>query len=118
VTVTGVHALLYTPEPEALRAFLRALGWPHVEAHDPPDGWQIYALPPAELGVHPSEGSTAHELTLMCDDLDVTLAELRELGAEPSDEPHDEGFGVCVTIVVPGGVELLLYEPKHPTAIG
>lgn len=118
MTVTGVHALLYTPEPEALRAFLRALGWPHVEAHDPPDGWQIYALPPAELGVHPSEGSTAHELTLMCDDLDVTLAELRELGAEPSDEPHDEGFGVCVTIVVPGGVELLLYEPKHPTAIG
>ena len=117
MTITGVHALLYTPDPEQLRAFLRSLGWPHVEAHDPPDGWQIFALPPAELGVHPSDDSTRHELTFMCDDLQATLDELRAHGAEPAGELQDAPFGACVTIVVPGGVEVLLYEPKHLTAI-
>jgi len=67
--------LLYTPEPEALRAVLREqLGWDFLEAHDPPDGWQIFALQPTELGVHPSDGSTRHELGLMCDDLEATVA--------------------------------------------
>ena len=87
--ITGVHSLLYTSEPEALRAMLRdVFGWSFVDAHD---GWLIFALPPAELGVHPAEGPS-HELSLMCDDLEATM-------------------------VLPGGVEVLLYEPKHATAI-
>ena len=68
--ITGTHALLYTSEPEALRACLRdVFGWSHVDVHD---GWLIFALPPAELGVHPAE-APAHELTFMCDDITATL---------------------------------------------
>jgi catechol 2,3-dioxygenase-like lactoylglutathione lyase family enzyme len=117
VAIVGAHVLLYTPEAEALRALLRdVIGWDHVEAHDPPDGWLIFALPPAELGVHPAE-APRHELTLMCDDIDATVAQLRTKGVEFRGEPEDAGFGITTTIVLPGGVELLLYEPRHRTAI-
>jgi hypothetical protein len=118
VAITGVHALLYTPESEALREILRdAFELPFVEAHDPPDGWQIYALPPAELGIHPSEGSTQHQLSLICDDLAATMDELRVKGVEFRGEPWEEPWGLVTTMVLPGGVEMLLYEPRHPTAI-
>ena len=115
MAITGAHVLLYTPEAEALRATLRdVLGWEHVDAGD---GWLIFALPPAELGVHPSEGDAKHELLLMCDDVYATKAELEAKGIEVAGEPKDEGFGVVVTLDLPGGVEILLYEPRHPTAI-
>jgi len=114
MAITGMHALLYTSEPERLRAVLRdVFGWKHVDAHD---GWLIFALPPAELGVHPAE-APAHELTLMCDDLDATVAELRAKGIEFRGEPENQGFGIVMTMVLPGGVEMLLYEPRHTTAI-
>jgi hypothetical protein len=115
VAILGAHVLLYTPEPEALRAQLRDMfGWKHVDAGD---GWLIFALPPAELGVHPSEGDTMHQLSLLCDDVAATAAELRAKGVEVRGEPEDKGFGIGVTIVLPGGVEILLYEPRHETAI-
>jgi hypothetical protein len=112
--VTGVHALIYTPEAEALRAMLRdVMGWPSVDAHD---GWLIFALPPAELGVHPAE-SPHHELSLMCDDIGATVAELRGRGVEFRGEPQPLPFGLAATMVLPGGVDVMLYEPRHPTAI-
>ena len=114
VTITGAHVLLYTPAAEGLRAVLRDVtGWQHVDAGD---GWLIFRLPPAELGVHPAE-QTKHELSLMCDDIERTVAELRERGVEFAGEPEDRGFGIAATMVLPGGVEVLLYEPRHPTAI-
>lgn len=107
MAITGTHALLYTSEPEQLRAVLRdVFGWDHVDAHD---GWLIFALPPAELGVH--------ELSLMCDDLDATVAELRAKGIEFRGEPENQGFGIVITMVLPGGVEMMLYQPRHVTAI-
>ena len=115
MAVTGAHVLLYSPEAEALRATLRdVFGWEHVDAGD---GWLIFALPPAELGVHPVEGASRHELSLICDDVDATVAELRAKGLDLRGEPEDLGFGVGVTVVLPGGVEVLLYEPRHPTAV-
>ncbi len=115
MAITGAHILLYTPEAEALRTLLRDVtGWNHVDAGD---GWLIFELPPAELGVHPSDGTPKHELSLMCDDVAATMSELREKGVEFRGEPADKGFGIAVTMVLPGGVELLLYEPRHPTAI-
>ncbi len=120
MAVNGAHVLLYTPEPEALRAMLRdVFGWKHVDAGE---GWLIFALPPAELGVHPAEGptyesGTRHQLCLMCDDIRATVAELKFKGVEVRGEPEDEGFGITVTLVLPGGVEVLLYEPRHPVAI-
>ncbi len=115
MAITGAHVLLYTPEADALRATLKdTFGWDHVDAGD---GWLIFVLPPAELGVHPSD-TTHHELSLMCDDIEATAAELRAKGIEVKGEPTDAGFGITLTLVLPGGVEVLLYEPRHPTAIG
>ena len=94
MAITGAHMLLYTSEPEALRAMLRdVFGWKHVDAGD---GWLIFALPPAELGVHPAEGPTyesgvRHQLTLMCDDIRATSRQLAAKGIEVVGEPQDEG---------------------------
>jgi catechol 2,3-dioxygenase-like lactoylglutathione lyase family enzyme len=118
--IVGAHVLLYTPEPDALRATLRdAFGWKHVDAGE---GWLIFALPPAELGVHPAEGPTyesgvRHQLSFMCDDIEATIEELRAKGVEVKNEPEDEGFGITVMLGLPGGVEVLLYEPRHPVVI-
>ena len=114
MAITGTHMLLYTSEPEALRACLRdVFGWAHVDAHD---GWLIFALPPAELGVHPAE-HPAHELSFMCDDIEATMAELRDKGIGFEGEPESQGFGIVVTMVLPGDVKVMLYQPRHPTAI-
>jgi catechol 2,3-dioxygenase-like lactoylglutathione lyase family enzyme len=118
--IVGAHVLLYTPEPDALRAILRdVFGWKHVDAGQ---GWLIFALPPAELGVHPAEGPTyesgvRHQLSFMCDDIEATIEELRAKGVEVKNEPEDEGFGITVMLGLPGGVEVLLYEPRHPVVI-
>lgn len=115
MAITGAHVLLYTPAAEELRALLRdVIGWRHVDAGE---GWLIYALPPAELGVHPAQTSTHHEFSLICDDIASTKAELEAKQIGFRGEPTDMGFGVGVTMLLPGGVEVLLYEPKHPTAI-
>jgi predicted enzyme related to lactoylglutathione lyase len=120
MAINGAHMLLYTTEPEALRAMLRdVFGWKHVDAGD---GWLIFALPPAELGVHPAEGptyasGTRHQIALMCDDITATIKELRGKGVDVRGEPEDEGFGVTVMLGLPGGVEVMLYEPRHAVAI-
>jgi len=114
MAIVGAHLLLHTPEADALRAVVRdVLGWDYIE--DTP-GWLIFKLPPTEVGVHPSEGSTKHALCLMCDDLATTMAELRSKGVEFRGEPTDEGFGITTTLL-PGGVELLLYQPKHASPL-
>jgi hypothetical protein len=114
MAITGVHALLYTSEPEALRAVLRdVFAWDSVDAHD---GWLIFRLPPAELAAHPAD-DTHHELSFMCDDLDATVAELTAKGIEFKGSPMNAGFGTGITMLLPGGVEVLLYEPRHATAI-
>ena len=120
MAIIGAHVLLYTPEADALRMTFRdVFGWKHVDAGD---GWLIFALPPAELGVHPAEGPTyssgvRHQFTLMCDDIETTTLELRGKGIEIKGEPCNEGFGITVTLILPGGVEVLLYEPRHTVAI-
>jgi hypothetical protein len=114
MAIIGTHALLYTSEPEALRACLRdAFGWDNVDAHD---GWLIFALPPAELGVHPAD-APAHQLSFMCDDIEATMTELTAKGVVFAGTPETQGFGVGVNMVLPGGVEVLLYQPRHATAI-
>lgn len=115
MAITGVHGLVYTSEPDAVRAVFRdVFGWEHVDAGD---GWLIFALPPAELGIHPAEHTAGHELTLMCDDVRTTMAELQAKGIEFEGEPTDVGFGIEVRMLLPGGAAMLLYEPRHPTAI-
>ena len=113
--IAGAHTILFAEDAERARAFLRdVLGFESVDAGD---GWLIFALPPAEVGVHPSEGDTKHTLSFICDDVQATAAELRERGVEVRGEPEDLGFGVGVPVVLAGGVDVLLYEPRHETAL-
>jgi predicted enzyme related to lactoylglutathione lyase len=120
MAIIGTHALLYTSEPEAVRALFRdVFGWRHVDAGH---GWLVFALPPAELGVHPAEGPTfesgvRHQLSFMCDDIHETIADLRSKGIEVRGEPQDEGYGITTSVVLPGGLDVMLYEPRHDTAI-
>lgn len=111
--INGCHTILYTTEPDAVRAFFRdVLEFPAVDAGE---GWLLFALPPAELAAHPSEGNS-HELYLMCDDITATVDELTGKGVEFSSPVTDQGWGLLTSIRLPGGGELGLYEPRHPTA--
>jgi catechol 2,3-dioxygenase-like lactoylglutathione lyase family enzyme len=118
VAIVGTHVLLYTPQADEVRAVLRdVFGWEYVEDVASSPGWLIFKLPPAELGVHPSEGSTAHEVCLMCDDLEATMKELRAKGVEFRGDPAKESFGITTTMLLPGGLEMLLYQPTHESPL-
>ena len=120
MAIIGIHMLLYSSEAAALRSLLRdTLGLRCVDAGH---GWLIFKLPPSELGVHPTEGAASqsgghHQISFMCDDLGKTMAELRAKGVRFEGEPKNAGFGVTVTMVLPGDVNVMLYQPKHPLAI-
>jgi len=121
-----VHTLIYSDDPEATRAFMRdVLGWPYVEHPESEPGWLIFKTGPSELGVHPTSGTYEgheyshplhHSISLMCDDIEVTMAELESKGAEFSSEVQDFGFGLGTSLTLPGAGEILLYEPRHPEA--
>jgi hypothetical protein len=107
--------VLFTREAEEDRAFFRdVLDLPSVDAGG---GWLIFALPPAELAAHPAEENGRCELYLMCDDVQTTVDDLAAKGVEFSRPVSDEGFGLVTTIRLPGGGELGLYEPRHPTPL-
>ena len=110
--ITGAHAIVYSRDADADRAFFRdVLGFPSVDAGG---GWLIFALPPAELAAHPADAGGRHELYLMCDEIEATVAELKAKGVEFTAPVSDEGFGLLTSLKLPGGGELGLYEPRHP----
>jgi catechol 2,3-dioxygenase-like lactoylglutathione lyase family enzyme len=112
--ITGVHALIYSPDADADRAFVRdVLGLEYVDSGG---GWLIFALPPAELAVHPSDSEPRHELYLMCDDVERTVAGLIAKGAEFEGGIQEARFGRVATIRLPSGAGLRMYEPKHAVA--
>ena len=111
--ITGAHAIIYSEDAEGVRAFLRdALDLPSVDAGH---GWLIFALPPAEVAVHPSDGPSRHELYLMCDDIRATVDELRTKDVQISRPITEERWGLVTAIRLPDGGELGLYEPRHPS---
>jgi catechol 2,3-dioxygenase-like lactoylglutathione lyase family enzyme len=110
--ITGAHTVLFSTDAEADRAFFRdVLGFPSVDAGG---GWLIFRLPPAEAAFHPAEGGGKHELYLMCDDVQATVAELEAKGVEFSRPIADEGWGLVTALKLPSGTGLALYEPRHP----
>ena len=110
----GAHVIVYSKDAPADRAFFRdVLGLPSVDAgHD----WLIFALPPAEVAVHPAEENVGHELYFMCDDLNAEIAALKEKSVRCS-EVEDARWGSVTKIQLPGGGEVGLYQPKHPVAL-
>jgi len=110
--ITGAHAIIHSADADGVRAFFRdVLDLPAVDAGH---GWLIFALPPAEVAAHPTDGAGRHELYLMCDDIHATVAELAAKGVEFSRPIGEERWGLVTAIKLPGGVELGLYEPRHP----
>ena len=106
---------MFSPAAEKVRAFFAdVLGLASVDAGG---GWLIFALPPAELAVHPADGEARHELYLMCDDIHATLAELRDKGVEVARGVSDQGWGLLAAIRLPDGGELPIYQPRHPSPL-
>jgi catechol 2,3-dioxygenase-like lactoylglutathione lyase family enzyme len=111
--INGAHVIIYSKDAEADRAFFKdVLGFSSVDAGR---GWLIFALPPAEVACHPGEENDEHELYLMCDDLKATISDLKSKGVECGDV-QEPPWGILTTIKLPGGGDLGLYQPKHPTA--
>jgi catechol 2,3-dioxygenase-like lactoylglutathione lyase family enzyme len=116
--IIATHAVIFAGDADKARAFFRdVLDLPSVDAHD---GWLIFKLPPAELGIHPESGDGGpagrHELYLMCDDIEQTMTDLRAKGVEFGSPVTQAGFGRLTSIKIPGGGEIGLYEPRHRTA--
>lgn len=114
--IKGVHAMFYSAEAEALRSFIRdKLGLHHTDVGH---GWLIFSLPEADLGCHPvdhegSPPSGTHDVSFYCDDIEKTVAELRERGVEFTDQISDQGYGLAIHFEMPGGVKVELYQPRY-----
>ena len=114
--ITAVHALLYSRDAEAARAFFRdKLKFEGVDASE---GWLIFALPPAEIAIHPTHTDHGPELYFMCDDIQGTLQELESAGAKIVKPVSDQGWGLLSEVRIPGAITLCIYEPRHPIAAG
>ena len=115
--INAVHTVIYTKQAEALRGFFRdVLGFPSVDAGG---GWLIFAMPPSELGVHPTASvseENRHELYLMCDDVEATVKDLKGKGVEFTKPIKKEAFGLITAMRIPGG-ELHLYQPTHASPL-
>ncbi|MGB6902205.1 MAG: VOC family protein, partial [Acidobacteriaceae bacterium] len=113
--IQAAHVILYSREPEKLRAFFRdVLQFPAVDAGH---GWLIFALPPAELALHPHDGPGRHQLYLMCDNLEATVKELKAKGVEFTRPVNEERWGRLTAFRLPDGEEMYLYQPKHPSPL-
>ena len=128
--ITSMHALIYSDDVDATRAFLRdVLGFPFVNDSGTSDGsetgWLIFGTGPSELGVHPTKsewgGHTFEaprhvEISFMCDDVAVTRAELEAKGAVFDGDIEDQGYGLVTSMKVPGADPISIYEPRHAIA--
>jgi catechol 2,3-dioxygenase-like lactoylglutathione lyase family enzyme len=112
--IIGAHIIVYSKDAEADRAFFRdVLGFRPVDAGH---GWLIFALPPAEAAFHPDGENDRHELYFMCDDLKAEMSALKKKGVACSDI-QEARWGSITKIRLPGGGQVGLYQPKHPTAL-
>ena len=112
--IRGAHVIIYSRDAEADRAFFRdVLKYPFADAGH---GWLIFALPPAEVAVHPSEDNDVHELYLMCDDVQAFLREMQAIHVTCS-PVHEERWGSLTHVTLPGGGKIGVYQPKHPSPV-
>ena len=108
--IIGAHSIIYSTGPEADRAFLRnVLKLTNVDVGG---GWLIFGLPPAEVAVHPSNENDVHEFYLMCEDVEVFIAEMKKHSIA-CDPVQDHGYGLFTQVTLPGGGKLGVYQPRH-----
>jgi hypothetical protein len=112
--IHGAHVILYSTNADADRAFFRdVLRYPSVDAGH---GWLIFALPPAEIAVHPSDENDVHELYLMCDDVKVFMEDMEAKGVACS-PVEEQRWGSITRLTLPGGGKVGVYQPKHPSPL-
>jgi hypothetical protein len=112
--ISGAHVIVFSKDAEADRTFFRdALGFASVDAGH---GWVIFALPPAEVAFHPAAENDRHELYFMCEDLEAERKRLAQNNVECS-TVQEERWGSIIKIRLPGGGQVGVYQPKHPTAL-
>jgi catechol 2,3-dioxygenase-like lactoylglutathione lyase family enzyme len=117
--IKGLHAMFYTSETEALRAFLRdVLEFP---ASDVGEGWLIFDMPEAEMGCHPADADSesrpgTHNISFYCDDIQASVAELTRRGVQFLSGIDDRGYGLVTSFAMPGGVTVELYQPRYTKA--
>ena len=122
--IIGTHFLLYSKDADADRVFFRdVLQFPCVDAGE---GWLIFAMSPAEAGIHPLEGKPfdartgqallSGDLYLMCYDLNAMIASLKGKNILCSDV-HAAPWGITTTLPLPSGGAIGLYQPRHKTAL-
>ncbi len=114
--IRGVHAMFYTSEPDALRAFLRDKL--ELEATDLGEGWLIFDVPDAEIGCHPADSrdgasSGTHHISFYCDNIEAAVLKLKERGVEFTGPIEDHGYGLVTHMKVPGGFAVQLYQPRY-----
>ncbi|HEY2070405.1 MAG TPA: hypothetical protein VGG48_12685 [Rhizomicrobium sp.] len=108
--INGAHVIIYSKDAEADKAFFKSvLKFKHVDAGH---GWLIFALPPSEVAVHPSDENEMHEFYLMTDDLDAEIAALKKAGVA-CEAPSQQRWGMLTRIKLPGGGTVGLYQPRH-----
>lgn len=114
--IRGMHAMFYSSEPEAFRAFVRdKLGFTGVDVGD---GWLIFNMPEADLGCHPADDkerapSGTPSISFYCDDVEKTVAELTEKGVEFTGPIENHGYGLVTFFKAPGGFTIQLYQPLY-----
>jgi hypothetical protein len=114
--IRGMHGLFYSSDAKAMREFIRDKL--QLTCSDIGDGWLIFDLPEADLGVHPTDESGqppsgTHDLSFYCDDIKLTVAELRGRGVRFDQGIEDHGYGFVTYFTMPGEVKVQLYEPKY-----
>jgi hypothetical protein len=113
--ITGVHAVIYSKHPDKVRAFLRdVVGLRYINSGG---DWPIFALPPAELGVHPTDGTENTELFLLCDDIEVAVADMHAQGIQTTGPVQELDWGRLVMLEVDESLRIGMYQPKHPSPL-
>jgi len=114
--ITGVHTMFYSPKAAELRAFLRdKLKFPFTDVHD---GWLIFEMPAADMGVHPTDpaqgpSANTHDISFFCDNIESTVAELKSRGVEFTSPITDQGYGHVTHFKMPGDLIVQLYQPRY-----
>ena len=112
--IHGAHVIVFSKDAEADRVFFRdVLGYPFADAGH---GWLIFALPPAEVAVHPSDENDVHKLYLMCDDVHALIADMKTKNVSCS-AVHEERWGSITNLTLPGGGQIGVYQPNPPSPL-
>jgi hypothetical protein len=114
--IKGVHTMFYSSQVEELRKFIKEKL--QFSYSDLGDGWLIFDLPEADMGCHPADAedgsiSGTHNISFYCDDIYATVKVLKSRGVEFIDEISNAGYGLVTHFIMPGNVEVQLYEPLY-----